>query len=117
MKIQFEIKGLPRGPNGGHGHWRADHAKKMLWRKWVGMALMGQIPPTPFARAKAIFTRCSSSEPDTDNLCISFKPVQDALKFYGVIKDDKPSCLNASWKWEKAKPGAGRIRVTVEGIE
>lgn len=112
--IQFEIFGLPKTANGGHGHWRADHARKKLWKKNVGTALLGQIPKAPFQKAKAVFTRCSSSEPDFDNLCISFKPVCDALKAFGVIIDDKPSHFTAEYRWEKAKPKAGRIKVKVE---
>ena len=115
--IQFEIMGLPRSTNGGHGHWRADWARKKEWKDKVGSALWGQIPKKPFPIAKAIFTRCSSSEPDNDNLAISFKPIADALKVFGVITDDKPSCFKVEYRWEKTKPKAGRIRVTVEEIK
>ena len=115
--ITFEIHGLPKMSNGGHGNWRADHGRKMMWRKWVGMALMGQVPKIPFAQAKATFVRCSSVQPDDDGLTHGFKAVRDSLKFFGVIVDDKPSCLKSVYIWERAKPGAGRIRVTVEGIE
>lgn len=116
VNIYFEIMGLPKMPNGGHGNWRADHARKMLWRKRVGSVLWGQVPSEPFKKAHAVFTRCSSIEPDGDNLVIGFKPVRDALKFYGIILDDKPSCLTAEYRWEKAKQKAGRIKVTVAPV-
>jgi hypothetical protein len=96
--ITFEIHGLPKMANGGHGHWRADYAHKQMWRKM------------------ATFTRCSSSEPDDDGLVHGFKATRDALKHFGVIVDDRPSCLKSEYKWERAKRGAGKIKVSVEQL-
>jgi hypothetical protein len=114
--ITFEIHGLPKMANGGHGHWRADYAHKQMWRKMVGIALYGQVPKVPFEKAKATFTRCSSSEPDDDGLVHGFKATRDALKHFGVIVDDRPSCLKSEYKWERAKRGAGKIKVSVEQL-
>lgn len=114
--FSFDIPGLPKMANGGHGNWRADHGQKKKWKQWVGECLMGRFPPKPLARARVTFTRFSSSEPDDDGLAHGFKPVRDALVIYGIIQDDKRKNLEAVYRWERAKPKAGFIRVEIEEL-
>lgn len=115
--LEFELQGLPKMANGSHGNWRADHGAKMAWRKKVGLALMLKHKPNPPLKlAKATFTRFSSVEPDDDGLTHGFKPIRDALKFYGIIEDDKRKNLVAEYRWEKAAPKQGKIKVKVEEV-
>jgi Holliday junction resolvase RusA-like endonuclease len=113
---KFEIMGLPKMANGGHGHWRAEHASRKKWHELVGQQLLGRVPRRPLKRTRVIFTRCSSSEPDFDGLVHGFKPVRDALVKFGVLEDDKPRNLVGEYYWEKAAPKKGRIRVEIEEI-
>jgi hypothetical protein len=115
-RLEFEIASLPKMANGGHGNWRADHGRKMHWRKWVGTALMGKLPKKPLAFARVTLTRCSSVEPDFDGLAHGFKPIVDALVHFGVIVDDRGSVLERRYLWEKAKPKQGGIRVVLEEL-
>lgn len=74
-------------------------------------------PPKPLPMAKVTLTRCSSSEPDFDGLVGSFKNVLDGLVAALVIEDDKMSNIGApDYRWEKASPGGGKIRIVVEEI-
>lgn len=116
-KIEFEIPGLPKGPNGGYGSWQGKHfGEREKWLELVGIALLGKIPKERFWKARATFTRYSSVEPDGDNLQGSFKNIRDFLKLYAIIVDDKSKHLEAFYRWEHAKRGEGRIKVTVEKI-
>jgi Holliday junction resolvase RusA-like endonuclease len=117
--LEFELPGLPKMANGGHGHWRADHAAKMAWRERVGLVLLSmkaRMPVAPLKLARVTFTRFSSVEPDDDGLTHGFKPIRDALKFYGIIEDDKRKNLVAEYRWEKAKPKQGKVRIKVESL-
>lgn len=115
--LEFEIAGLPKMANCGHGNWRADHGRKMHWRAKVGDALKGvRLPHSPLQCISVRFTRCSSAEPDDDGLSHGFKPIRDALKFYGIVVDDRRKNLIADYRWEKAPPKAGKIKIKVEEI-
>jgi Holliday junction resolvase RusA-like endonuclease len=115
-RLNFEIMGLPKMANGGHFSWQRDYRVKKQWQKLVGQAIRFQTPSKPMARVRATFTRFSSMTPDFDGLVHGFKPIVDALKHFGVIIDDKISNLDAAYKWEKASPGKGMIRVELEEI-
>jgi Holliday junction resolvase RusA-like endonuclease len=115
-RLSFEIHELPKMANGSYGSWQADYHRKLRWRRLVGKCIQGMTPKEPLARARGVFTRFSSVEPDDDGLVHGFKPIRDALTFYGVILDDKRKVLEAEYRWEKASPGKGRIKVEVEEI-
>jgi Holliday junction resolvase RusA-like endonuclease len=61
-------------------------------------------------------TRYSTRKPDQDNLTFSFKHVVDGLKLSGVIVDDNPDAITATYLWQKAPPRQGKIKVVVEEI-
>lgn len=114
--LEFVVAGLPKLPNGSHGHWRVMAAHKKEWKKKAFAACWHKRPPKPLEFAHATFTRHSSVEPDDDNLTSSFKAVRDGLKQSGIIVDDKSKHLKSTYLWVKAAPKAGFISVKVEGI-
>jgi Holliday junction resolvase RusA-like endonuclease len=118
-KVTIEIQDLPKTVNamGKASIWYAQ-AERKKWRNEV-MAAVVQKPyqereHLPLKRAAVTLTRCSSSEPDIDNLYASFKFVIDGLVHAGVIVDDKPSVIDLKCAWRKAKPKEGKIIIQVE---
>lgn len=116
--LEFRIEGLPKIlSNGSHGHWAKAHGEKKKWRKLVAQAIGANLPKLPLKVAACEFLRASSVEPDSDNLCISFKSCRDALVEWGVIENDKPSNMpGVRYLWQKAKPGKGFIKISVREI-
>lgn len=117
-KLQVELAGLPKTYNSlGRTHWaiKANEAKK--WRKEVAFSVIAERPKEPLQKAKVTLIRFSSNCPDFDGLVSSFKPVIDGLKDGKILVDDKMSCIGSpTYKWEKAPPGKGKIRIVVESI-
>jgi len=117
-RVEFELDGLPKSQTNNYGHWRTRAKSKKDWEERVVVATMGKWPKDPLSAATITLTRCSTSEPDYDNLVASFKPIMDGLIRARIIQDDKPSVIgHPDYHWEKAKRGQGRIRVVVEGTE
>ncbi len=116
--LEFEIVGLPKSPNNLLGrHWRAKAGHAQQWMGKVLIAVNRNKPVEPLKKATLTLTRFSSSEPDHDGLCGSFKAVIDALVKVKVLENDKPSNIGSpTYLWEKTKQGAGKIRVKVEEV-
>jgi hypothetical protein len=117
--IKFTIQELPKPVNRLNGrHWAAMKKYRDYWHALVAAAVCGKKPPKPLKYANLTLVRFSSVEPDWDGNVSSWKPVIDALRYCGVLEDDKvsnigtPKCL-----WEKAKPKHGHIFVSVEEAE
>lgn len=117
--LEFEIHELPKTMQSSKTmHWAQKMKYVTHWHGNVWAAAANKKPPTPLAKAKLTLTRCSSVEPDFDNLVISFKPVIDGLKACGIILDDKVSNIGqSSYAWERAPSKQGKIRVRVEFVE
>lgn len=104
-----------RSPNAWlWGHWRKKQRERQQWEQDIAVALLttkGQrslpallvamnavpaVPRTCDVRRRVVVTRVVPSSRrfirDEDNLRFSVKPVNDALKRLGLIKDD-----NAKW--------------------
>ena len=114
-KLTFELNVLPRSQINTHGHWSSRHREKKNLEDMVIAATIRDWPKDPLEKAVLTFTRCSSSEPDFDNLVASFKPIMDGLERARIIVNDKPSCVgHPTYGWEYAKPRHGKIRVRVE---
>jgi hypothetical protein len=117
MKITFEIPVLPKTPNSiGKASIWASHAERHKWRKIILGEFYEVGPKVPYKKSILTIIRCSSHEPDVDNLYSSNKFVIDGLKYAGFIIDDKPSNILLICKWEKAKRGEGKIIITLESI-
>jgi len=116
FKISITIKGLPALTNQRRVHWRKLQNESRMWKSQViSKARLNKLPETPLVKAKLILTRHSSSEPDYDGLVGSFKNCIDALVEIGILQNDKMSNIGIpEYKWEKAKPGDGKIRIEVE---
>ena len=119
--LNVTIPGLPpMNTADGLNRWRR-HTLKKLWEgKVAGAVLMelGRWPSKPLDRAAVTITRCSSSEPDFDGLVQGGKFLLDGLVKAGVIADDKPSVIGQPvFRWEKAPPKQGCVRIVVEAVE
>lgn len=115
-KFEIVIPELPKTANsiGKASIWHSQNERKK-WRSIMShMVLSHKEPSWPLPKATLTCTRCSSSEPDIDNLYSSFKFVIDGLVHAGVIADDKPSVLDLKCRWEKARPKEGHIRLLIE---
>lgn len=117
FKLKIRIEGLPRMANGSYGSWHRNASEKRKWKAKVARELAGLAPARPYTRLRAVFTRCSSVEPDDDGLSHGFKPVRDALVKFGFVVDDKRRNLEAVYEWRHAPQGQGHIEVEIEGLE
>lgn len=70
-------------------------------------------PPKAQAKRRVSFIRFSAGELDDDNLRGGFKPVRDALKTIGLIRDDNARWLEAHYAQVKVKPGAQSMRIEI----
>lgn len=114
--LEIELQGLPKTTNGSHQHWRVKHAQSKAWKTRVFALSWPKRPAQPLKRAKITYTRFSSTQPDFDNLVISFKAIQDGLRQAGIIADDKQANVIGEYCWFKAQPKSGRITVRVEEL-
>lgn len=117
--IHLEIKDVPPLLLNSRMHWRALDARKIAWYGRVLVAVRKQRPPSPFPRAFVSYLRVSGNSnqrPDYDNLVSSFKWVQDALIYCGVLAGDTPNEVEAIYDWRPA-PRKGKTilaRVVVD---
>ena len=104
----------------GHSRWKRYAAKK-TWEGAVAAAVLtelGRWPAAPLARARVEITRCSTTEPDYDGLVAGGKFLLDGLVRAGVLEDDNPRVVGQPvYRWERAKRGAGCVRVVVTDEE
>lgn len=120
--IECEIPGLPKTANtsrrGGHDHWAIRAKEAKTWKLAVLFAVTGKRPVAPLKRAVLTLTRCSAVAPDSDGLVSSFKHVLDGLVDAGVLENDRMANIGMpEYRWERAKPGKGFIRIKVQELE
>jgi Holliday junction resolvase RusA-like endonuclease len=120
--LEFEMDGLPPMNTANGWHWRRRKKAKDEWINKVYYAARNAIPvefrQEPLSRAKVTLIRCSTREPDFDNLVQGGKFIMDGLVKAGVILDDKPSVIGQPvYLWQKASPKQGKVRVRVEAVE
>lgn len=113
--LKFELPGVPRLPNGSHGHWRKKWAETTKWKMWTKLAVGANRPHAPLEQARLVLTRCTSVEPDFDNLAASFKAIIDGLREAGVLVNDRRSNIgDPKFRWQKAARNASKVIVEVE---
>jgi Holliday junction resolvase RusA-like endonuclease len=114
--IGMTIPGLPKLVNQLNGrHWTTVKTHRDKWKDLVWHAVRQNLPRGPLKYAKITCTRYSSSPPDYDNLCGSFKPLIDCLTECGVIEDDGYFNIGVPiFKWAKVPRGAGYVEMWVE---
>ena len=118
FKFAFELEGLPPMNTADGMHWRKRNKLKIDWEARVYYAVIHDRPENPLPKARVSVTRCSTREPDFENLAQGGKFLLDGLVKAGVIADDKPSVIGQpEYLWIKAKPKHGSVRITVEEVE
>lgn len=114
------LKGLPKmtNPSGARStHWRVVKAERDHWKNLVACHGLSQRPLRPLKRATLRLTRLSSVRPDSDGLVSSFKAVIDGLVLGRVLVDDRYDNIGMpDYRWEKAAPGQGGIRIELTAI-
>jgi len=117
--LEFEIEDLPKTTNSfKRQHWTHKWKEAQKWKALVLIHTQGKIPSYPLKRAKLTLTRCSSSPPDSDGLVSSFKHVIDGLTNADILFDDAFTVIRMpEYKWEKAPPKKGKIKVSVVELE
>lgn len=116
--IEFEIRGdVPPLLLNSRMHWREVKAKKIVWYGLTLAAVRKQRPLVPFERALVVYTRhCGHKRPDRDNLVSSFKWIQDALVYAGVLAGDEDHQVDAVHDWQPASPKEKRVAVVIMPI-
>jgi hypothetical protein len=123
MTLIVEARGdfLPRLPNNAKARTRGGVLKISRERKaqarYMGWKFRASRPPRPLMRARALFLRVSSVEPDDDGNAAAFKWIRDQLELVGVIESDAPKHLQAEYGWAKCSPREGHIIVRVWDAE
>jgi hypothetical protein len=114
--LQFEVQDLPHTTNSiGRKHWSVKAKEARKWREYVYCQAYNARPPQPLQKAKVTLIRRSSHSPDPDGLVSSFKHTIDGLVQAKVIANDKYDNIGMpDYRWEKAPPNQGSIKVIVE---
>jgi len=117
FQLCFEIPGLPKSPNGAHGHWQKAAAERKKWRRMTQVAAMECTrPERPLVDVSLVITRYSSVAMDFDNRVAAGKSVRDGLRDAGIILDDTDKViLKQEYPQCKTKPGKGFMEVFVAG--
>ena len=111
-------KQLPQMPNTYSGaHWGIHQNETKKWMRRIREETLCRRPKEPIEKAYVHFTRCSTREPDYDNLVAGFKRVLDALIKCGLIVDDSPKHLVSKYTWEKAKRPNMFIEIHIKELE
>lgn len=120
MTLDLEIQGLtPINTADGLNRWSRQRLRKAWEGKVASAVLMalGRWPAAPLDRARVTIVRCSTREPDFENLAQGGKFILDGLVKAGVIVDDSPVVIGRpDYRWERAPRGQGSVRVRVEAI-
>ena len=114
---RFVIYGLPRVVNFSFGDRFANLNEISSWKRKVKRAVFGETPSRSLIRAQVTLTRCSTREPDYDNLTQAFRYVLNALVENHVIFDDSPVYVDVKYRWRYARPTQGKIIIDVKELE
>lgn len=116
MRLEWTLDGLPAVSSNARQKVRARIRETKTWRRsagWQTRAALGRhFWPAPGARY--VLTRHSASEPDPENLAVSFKAVVDGITDALGLPDDSRKFVEREYRWEKAPPKRGRISVVIE---
>ena len=115
-RLELTVPGLPpMNTATTRRHWSHGAKVAVRWRQIIAALVGRKKPAVPLPFATVILTRCSSVEPDYDNLVISFKPVIDAFKHAGVIAGDGSEHLLRHYFWNFAPRGKGQLHILLQG--
>ena len=130
MRMVWEIRlggKLPKMNASDRQHWRVAAREAKDWRVlayWTAVAAMRDAKWPPVAQGIAAelgmpvteitLTRVSSaSSCDADNLRLGGKHLIDGMVDAGIMQDDSPRYLAATYRHEKGQRGKGYYRVEV----
>lgn len=118
MTLDLTLDGLPPMNTADRTHHWSAYRLKRAWEGKVCAAVLhelGRWPERPLDRARVTITRCSTREPDFENLTQGGKFLLDGLVKAGVLADDSPKVIGRpEYLWEAAPRGAGSVRIRVE---
>lgn len=116
--LSIEIPGLPKTINAiGRSHWAMKAREAQYWKQCVITFTFNKKPSKPLQKARVKFTRFSSVAPDGDGIVSSFKHILDGLVAARILENDKLENIGMpTYEWEKAKQGAGKIRIEVFSV-
>lgn len=120
MVLAFTLDGLPpMNTADGLHRWSRTKLRK-VWESKVIAAVLLELkrwPAKPLERARVTIVRCSTREPDFENLTQGGKFILDGLVKAGVLADDAPKVIGRpDYQWEPAPRGKGCVRVRVEEV-
>jgi hypothetical protein len=138
MSVTLRIPRELRSPNAWlWGHWRIKQRERQTWEQEIALALlpkrgqpsvvtmlqaMNAIPATKRVcdeKRRVSVTRIVPSRrnfiKDEDNLRFSVKPVNDALKRLGLIKDDNAKWLEQPMPTQEVGTGYETV-ITIDSI-
>lgn len=118
-KLEFEIPDLPGTTNSfNRQHWTYKWRESKKWHRLMIETTHALKPPKPLNKARLTLTRCSARCPDSDGLVSSFKYVIDGLIEAKVLNGDSYEHIKMpEYRWEKAPPKKGKIKISVEETE
>ena len=115
--LEFELSGLPKNPNGAHGHWTVASAERKRWRRLTFERCRFFAPSKPLFKCSIECVRYSTRASDFDNLVASFKPIIDGLKDAKIIFDDNEKCVvGRVYSNGKAKKNEGKVKIIVREL-
>lgn len=118
MILDLTLDGLPPMNTADRTHHWSAYRLKRAWEGKVCAAVLhelGRWPERPLDRARVTITRCSTREPDFENLTQGGKFLLDGLVKAGVIVDDSPGVIGRpEYLWVKGEPAKGSVRIQVE---
>ena len=117
-RFAFELEGLPPMNTADGMHWRKRNKLKIDWEARVYYAVIHDRPEKPLSKARVSVTRCSTREPDFENLAQGGKFLLDGLVKAGILEDDCPRVIGQpEYLWEPARPKHGKVIITVESVD
>ena len=113
--VDLRIDWLPKiNTSATRRHWSYHHRENQKWNTLLKAELerAGLPDNAPLEKAKIVCYRCSSREPDFENLVMGFKGAIDQLVHLGVLVDDNPRVLEREYRWEKSQKGHVRFTIS-----
>lgn len=117
--IELEFRGVPPLLLNSRMDWRSAGKQKLEWygRVLVAVGKKRLRPPVPFQRAVVIHTRhCGYKRPDQTNLVSSFKWLEDALVYVGILAGDQWHQIETFHEWQPASPKEKRTTTVIQPV-
>ena len=91
---QIEIsRPTPSGNAIRHKHWRATYNEQKWWARQLSLLVIAHKIPAATGKRNVTIGRIGKRNLDIDNLYAGLKPVLDAMRQAGLIRDDDEAHL------------------------